>query len=190
MPVSVKRVQLFSRGGAFARMGQDCGGRMFCDWNGYALIPAGSSLAAASIISPRQERGTNMTELIIPAGAKIFYLGIQALGDLTLGAAAGRLKLADSVAQAAAGAFVATGAATGGTLAKMATPATLSNNEADMPVIAADTTFKIFADTGLNAASTVTAAGTERVKVLVAARFYLPAPFPTEGEVGEGAPED
>lgn len=190
MPVSVKRVQLFSRGGSFARMGQDCGGRMFCDWNGYALIPSGSTLAAASIISPRQERGTNATELIIPAGAKIFYLGIQTLGDLTIGAATGRLKLADTVAQATAGSFAVTGAAVGGTLAKMANPVFIANDEADMPVIAADTTFKIFADTGANAASTVTSAGTDPVKVLAAIRFYLPAPFPTEGEVGEGAPED
>jgi len=179
--------------GSYSREGIRIGDRIFCQWSGFALVTAGATSAALDVIIPSQQRGkTDTIGLVIPANAVITSLGLRPLGNLVLAAATGKLKLATALNVATASLLAETAAAAAGTLTAVAT-ANVTSNIALSPasIGASAVTFKVFATDGgaggAAAASTVTAA--KDTKVLVSIGFVVPAPFPTEGDVGFSAPK-
>lgn len=175
--------------GSYDRIGIRMGGLQYCEWTGYALIKAGGAVANLDILIPSQQKGkSDTTSLIIPAGSVIRSVGFRTLGNLTLGAATGKLKFATALNAATATLFVESAAASANNLPAQ-TAAVETQNIAPVSVGGADVTYKLFATDGgagaAAAASTVTA--TKDTKVLVRIAFFRFPPFPTEDEVGYSA---
>jgi hypothetical protein len=175
--------------GSYDRIGIRMGGLVYCEWTGYATIRSGVTAANLDITIPSQQKGKPDTaSLMIPANSVIRSVGFRTLGNVTLGAATGKLKLATALTAATTGLFVESAAASANTLAAQATPVE-QQNITPVTIGGADATLRLFAtDGGAGAAavaSTVTAA--KDTKVLVRVAFIRFPIFPTEDEVGYSA---
>lgn len=170
----------------------NCGIGTF-EWAGYVLVPAGSVASSLDIIIPfRDNRGSPDTVgMVLEADTHITKLSLQVLGPLQMGSAAGRLKLAPTIGEAAATQFVQSGAATAGTL----NPAGFARRQNNSFAAAINSganpvTYKVFATDGGNGAaaapSTVTA--TKETKVLITICGYLFLSDPEESDIGFSVP--
>lgn len=170
----------------------NCGIGTF-EWCGYILVPAGSSASSLDVIIPfRDNRSSPETVgMVLEADTHITKLSLQVLGELQMGSAAGRLKLAQTIGEANQSQFVQSGAATAGKL----TPAGFARRQANSLATAISTgpnpvTLKVFAtDGGAGAAaapSTVTA--TKETKVLITVCGYVFLSDPEEFDVGYSVP--
>ena len=160
------------------------------DWCGYALVNPGANYSSLDVIVPSQQRGkSDTTGLIIPAGSLIRSVGFRTLGNLTLGASSGKLKLATALAAATGTLYVESAAAASNTLAAQAT-AVETQNVTPVTVGGSDVTYKLFATDGAAGASAAasTVSATKLTKILVRVSFIKFGAFPTEDEVGYAAP--
>jgi hypothetical protein len=177
--------------GSFSREVLQVGGLYFGSWRGYALLKAGSVYSSLDITIPSEQRGiANTTGLLIEPASYITSLRIKPLGALTMGAIAGKIKLAASLTASSQPLYVESSSGLvipAGFLAEQFNPPaswTISNNAA--------VTYKLFATDGAAgaaaAASTVTAA--VDTKILVVVSFVSHAPFPSNLEFGVAAPSN
>lgn len=174
-------------GGLIAKQTLPFAGQNFFTWYGIAVVPSGSAAASLSIKVPSQEKGfDDLSTLVIPANSEIISVGFKVTGNVTLGAATGKLKLAPALDASAADLYVESAAAAGGVLSAATA---LNNNplDATTTVGGADVTYSIYATDGAAgasaAASTVTA--TSDTRILVAISGYYPADFPGDNEFPE-----
>lgn len=168
---------------SYARVGIDMNDHESYRWVGYVDVNAGGSYSSFDIITPSRQKGKpDVPSLIIPANSFIKQVSFKPLGNLTMGSAAGRLKLATAIGVTTPGLFVESVAAAGGTLpfreAEYAT-----QNITPVAVGASDVTFKLFATDGTTGASTVSTPDAKRTRILVMVSFVKFCRFPTEIEV-------
>lgn len=168
---------------SYTRMGIDMNDYESYRWVGYADVLAGGSYASLDIITPARQKGKpDVPSLIVPANSFITQVSFKPLGNLTMGSAAGKLKMASALANTTAGLFTESVAASAGTLAKRdAEYAT--QNLTPVPVGANDVTFKLFATDGTTGPSTVSSPDPKRTRILVMIAFTKFCRFPTEVEI-------
>ena len=174
-------------GGLTSKQTLPLGGKKFFTWYGVAVVPAGATVASLDIKIPSQEKGfDDVSSLVVPANAEITYVAFKVAGNVTLGDATGKLKLAYALDNAVADNYVESAAASGGTLAA-ATVENVNPLDATTTVGASDVTYQIYATDGVAGAgagaSTVTAAVDTRIHVVVSG--YLPEAFPEDGAFPE-----
>lgn len=155
------------------------GGKRWFAIKGIAVVPAGSTAASIAVVRPSLEKGASNGAMTIPANAEITKVAFNVEGDVTIAAATGKLKLADSLTAATADLYVESAAASGGVLA----PALVSNSnplDSTTTVGGTDVTYSIYATNGGAAgtavASTVTAATETTIQVQICG--YLEDDFP------------
>lgn len=148
-------------------------------WYGRATVPSSGTAASLDIVRYEPQLSVQgNSPFTVPAGALVTRLAFHLSGDVTLGAATGKLKLAPALAEDTAGHFVFSAAASGGVLAK--NTAYGYNDTGYTPggvtVGGADVVFKIYATggqaAGSDVASTVTAA--TDTDIIVAVGFVYP----------------
>lgn len=177
--------------GSFSREAVVVGGVAHGDWIGFATIPATNPAASLQITTPSPQRTQeSLTRLILPQGAYIKHVGFRVLGNVTLGAATGRLKLAGAI-QDGATISVSSAAAASNALAAMpvgSEVATYNSAVSATELLGADTEFLLFATDGAavgsEATSTVVSASGEAIRVIVRVAFEIPSRFPFNDEVG------
>lgn len=171
-------------GGLTSKQTLPLGGKNFFTWYGVAVVPAGASVASLDIKIPSQEKGfDDLGSFVVPANTEILSVAFKVAGDVTLGAATGKLKLAPALDASAADLYVESAAASSGTLSAQ----TVVNDnplDATTTVGGADVTYKLFATdggaAGAAAASTVTATVDTRIHVAISG--YYPASFPVDSQ--------
>ena len=171
--------------GSFARVGVQIGGLLYCRWMGFANILPGVTASVVDITIPSEQRGLpDIVGLMLPANSLIQSIGIHPQGNLTLGAATGKLKLAPALNTATTGLMVESPAAVANTLTAPTNPS-IVRTVPSVSVGGADTVFRLFATDGgvgaAAAASTVTA--TQATRVLVCIDFINYAPFPLANQI-------
>lgn len=174
-------------GGVYTRYAVQIGGVLYGRWYGYGLVTPGGNFSSLDVVIPSQQKGQADTiGLVIEGNSFIQGVGIRPMGNLTLSAAAGKLKFATSLATTTNGLFIETPAASAGTLVA---PANASENFNVPPVNigGADLTYRIFATDGATGAATVSA--TRETRILVCVDFIKKAPFPTDQDVGRPVPK-
>lgn len=174
-------------GGLSAKQTLRLGTKEFFEWRGIAKVVPGASYASLDIKIPSNEKGfDDVSSLVIPANTEIVRVAFKCSGNLTIGAATGKLKLATAVNASAADLYVESAAASGGTL----TAATVTNDnplDATTTVGGTDVTYKIYATDGGAAGAAVasTVAASTETLIYVVISGYYPAPFPVDREFGE-----
>ncbi len=171
----------------------NCGIGTF-EWTGYCLVPGGTSMASSlDVIVPFRDGkgGKDVIGMTMEPTSFITKIGLQLLGEVTMGSATGRLKLAATINEASQPMYVESGAAVAGKLSPAGFMRKQFNNLATAPNTGANPiTFKLFAtDGGAGAAaapSTVTAA--TETKVLITICGYLYLIDPTEQDIGFSSP--
>lgn len=154
-------------------------------WVGYVDVLPGASYASLDIITPSRQKGkADRPSLIIPGGSFIQQVSFKPLGNLTLAAATGKLKLATAVDAATATLISESAAAVGGTLTKVDNEYA-TRNITPVTVGTSDVIYKIFATNGATVASTVTTptGATASTRILVMVSFVKFCRFPTEIEI-------
>lgn len=168
---------------SYGRHGIDMNDHESYRWVGYVDVQAGGSYANLDIITPARQKGkTDHNSLVIPANSYIRHLAFKPLGNLNLGAATGKLKLATSAASTTAGLVVESAAASGGVLVAP-TDEYATRNIQSVLVGTTDQTFKLFATDGATGASTVSTPDPKRTRILVMVAFIKFCRFPTEVEI-------
>ncbi len=168
---------------SYARIGIDMNDHESYRWVGYVDVQAGASYASMDIITPARQKGKpDVTSLVIPGNSYIRHLAFKPLGNLTIGAATGKLKLATSLASVTAGLTVESAAASGGTLTAP-TDEYQTRNITSVLVGSSDVTFKLFATDGTTGASTVSTPDPKRTRILFMVAFIKFCRFPTEVEI-------
>jgi uncharacterized membrane protein len=147
-----------------------------------AYVETGSTAASIAIIRPSRQKGQADGLLTIPANAEITRVAFKLTGNVTLGAATGKLKLATALNASSADLFVESAAASGGTLAAAGWVTRDNPLDATTTVGSSAVTYRLYATDGAAgasaAASTVTAS--KRTKVLVQVCGYIPGINPTD----------
>lgn len=168
---------------SYGRHGIDFNDHESYRWVGYVDVNAGSSYANLDLVTPSRQKGKpDHTSLVIPANSYIRHLAFKPLGNLTMGSATGKLKLATAVNSVTAGLVVESVAATAGTIAaRDAEYAT--QNISSVLVGANDVTFKLFATDGTTNPSTVSTPDAKRTRILFMVSFIKFCRFPTEVEI-------
>lgn len=168
---------------SYARVGIDMNDHESYRWVGYVDVNAGGSYSSFDIITPSRQKGKpDVPSLIIPANSFITQVSFKPLGNLTMGAAAGKLKLATAIASTTAGLFTESVAASGGTLTKRDAEYA-AQNITPVAVGTSDVTYKLFATDGTTAPSTVSTPDPKKTRILVMVSFIKFCRFPTEIEV-------
>lgn len=176
--------------GSYARVGVQIGGIQYCRWMGFALVQPGSVASVLDVIIPSEQRGLPDTVgLMLPANSLIQSIGIHSQGNLTLGAATGKLKLAPALNTATTGLMAESPSAVGGILT-MPTQPSITRSVPAATIGASDTVFRLFAtDGGVGAAATAsTVSATRETRVLVCIDFINYAPFPRGNEIPPATP--
>lgn len=176
--------------GSYKRQFQQIGPYCYGLWNGFATVRNGVLSPSLNIVTPAKVKGwADQTALTLPAGAFICSVSMKTEGPLTIAAATGKLKFAATLTAATSTLYVESAAASGGVLATQTVPVSTFNVT---PVSGGGSalTYSIFATDGgaggAAAASTVTAA--VETRILVTIGVMIPAPFPTNLEVGYSVP--
>jgi hypothetical protein len=168
---------------SYGRHGIDMNDHESYRWVGYVDVNAGGSYANLDLITPSRQKGkTDHPSLIIPAGSYIRHLAFKPLGNLTIGSATGKLKMATSLASVTAGLVVESAAASGGVLTAP-TDEYATKNISSVLVGSSDVTFKLFATDGTTGASTVSTPDSKRTRILFMVSFIKFCRFPTEVEI-------
>lgn len=180
--------------GSFNRQLTVLGDKAFGYWCGYGELNPGILQASLNVITPSQQRGIENKKILrLPKKAFITSVAFQPLGDITLSAAGGFLKFSHSLTEDGVDLLsqnVFSDPAVGTLLAKPE-----ESFLKDFPFSAAKinslliSTWRIYA-TDASGIAAATMSVRKKTKVLAAIGFYVPAPFPSEGEVGFAAPEE
>lgn len=148
-------------------------------WYGRATVPSSGTVASLDIVryEPQLDIDGNAA-FTLPANTLVHRIAFHVLGDVTLGAATGKLKIAPTLTDDTAGHYVFSAAASGGVLAGSAANTYVDSgfSQAGVTVGGAAVTFKVFATggqaAGADVASTVTA--TSDTDIIVAVGFTIP----------------
>ncbi|MGB6301096.1 MAG: hypothetical protein WBF90_33645 [Rivularia sp. (in: cyanobacteria)] len=175
---------------SFSRQVTRIGGLLFGHWTGYALLKAGGSYASVDITLPSYQRSlNNKAELKLDNLSAITAIGFQPLGDITLGAATGKLKFASSLDEATATDYTESSAASGGTLSTSEDAYRKLNSPSNWTINSdGERIFKIYATNGGAGASATasTMSVTQDTRILIAVNFFAHAHFPTAEDIPLG----
>jgi hypothetical protein len=170
-------------GGAFKNQAIRLGGFGFFEWLGKATVPSTGAIASLNIRRPPPMKGQSaVSALIIPANTTLTRLAFLPLGEITLGAATGKIKLSATLTNTT---YQATSAAASSSV--LAVPASEIESSSTglrsltgVNIGTSEVTLKIFATDGASAgeaASTMTA--TTDTDILVYVAGYCRVPFPS-----------
>lgn len=151
-------------------------------WYGRATVPSSGTVASLNIVryEPQLDIAGNAA-LTIPANSLITRIAFHLEGDITLGAATGKIKIAPTLTDNTSGLYLFSAAASSNTLAKNTAGAYTDSglSVAGVSVGGADVTFKVFATGGQAAGSDVasTMTATTDTEIIVAIGFITPDEF-------------